>query len=119
MTLAIRAYTVFMYSYIRPSKVRNLSGAQSSPPLQAVRFLDQVRGRIRYKHYSYRTEQQYVYWIRAFVRLHGARHPREMGAPEVERFLSGPAVERKAAVRPTIKRWVRAKCLRSTRRDAR
>jgi integron integrase len=57
------------------------------PPLRSARLLDQLRERIRYRHYSLRTEQTYVYWVRAFVRHHGLRHPREMGAAEVEAFL--------------------------------
>lgn len=68
------------------------------PPLRAARLLDQVRERIRYLHYSIRTEQAYVQWVRSFVRFHGLRHPAEMGAPEVEAFLSWLAGERKVAV---------------------
>jgi integron integrase len=58
------------------------------PPLRATRLLDQLRERIRYCHYSLRTEQAYVHWVRWFVRFSGLRHPRELGAPEVEAFLS-------------------------------
>ena len=68
------------------------------PPLQSARLLDQVRERIRYLHYSIRTEDAYVHWIRAFVRFHDLRHPAEMGAPEVEAFLSWLASERQVAV---------------------
>jgi integron integrase len=50
--------------------------------------LDQVRERVRYDHYSLRTEQAYVFWVRRFIRYHGLRHPRELGGPEVEQFLS-------------------------------
>jgi integron integrase len=50
--------------------------------------LDQLRERVRYLHYSLRTEQTYVYWVRFFIRFHGRRHPAEMGAAEVEAFLS-------------------------------
>ena len=71
---------------------------RSLPPLQSSRLLDQVRERVRYLHYSIRTEQAYVHWVRAFVRFHGVRHPAEMGAAEVEAFLSWLAVERKVAV---------------------
>jgi hypothetical protein len=46
------------------------------------RLLDQVRDAIRVRHYSYRTEQAYVGWIRRFVLFHGKRHPAEMGAEE-------------------------------------
>jgi integron integrase len=69
------------------------------PPLSAPRLLDQVRERIRYLHYSLRTEQAYVHWVRAYVRFHGCkRHPRDMGAAEVEAFLTWLAAERKVAV---------------------
>ena len=67
------------------------------PMLQSVRPLDQLRERIRYLHYSRRTEEAYVYWCRAFVRWHGLRHPAEMGGPEVEAFLSYLAGERALA----------------------
>lgn len=56
------------------------------------RLLDQVRDRIRLKHYSIRTEDTYVEWIRRFILFHGKRHPRDMGAAEVEAFLSHLAV---------------------------
>jgi integron integrase len=61
------------------------------------RLLDLVRERIRTKHYSLRTEQTYLQWIRRFILFHGKRHPREMGAPEVEAFLSNLATERNVA----------------------
>lgn len=67
------------------------------PVLQSVRLLDQLRERIRYLHYSRRTEEAYVYWCRAFVRWHGLRHPSELGGPEVEAFLSYLAGERALA----------------------
>jgi len=63
-------------------------GPTQLPPLRAPRLLDQVRERLRYAHYSLSTERSYVYWVRWFVRFHGLRHPRDMGAPEVEAFLS-------------------------------
>jgi site-specific recombinase XerD len=54
----------------------------------------QVRDRVRLKHYSIRTEDTYVEWIRRFILFHGKRHPREMGAGEVEGFLTHLAVQR-------------------------
>jgi integron integrase len=54
------------------------------PPM----LLDQVRQRLRVKHYSVRTEQAYVGWIRRFILANGKRHPREMGEREVEAFLT-------------------------------
>jgi integrase-like protein len=59
------------------------------------RLLETVRARIRAKHYSYRTEHQYVHWITRFVLYHGKRHPEVMGASEVEQFLTHLAVREK------------------------
>jgi integrase len=61
------------------------------------KLLDVVRDRIRAKHYSYRTEQQYLAWIRRFILYNGKRHPRDMSAPEVERFLTHLAVDRQVS----------------------
>lgn len=58
-----------------------------------ARLLDQVRIAIRTRHYSPRTEQAYVGWIRRFILYHGKRHPREMGKDEVSRFISSLATE--------------------------
>lgn len=63
--------------------------AKPKPP----KLLDQVRERLRLKHYSIRTESQYVQWIRRFILFHRKRHPRDMGASEVEAFLTHLAVE--------------------------
>jgi integron integrase len=59
------------------------------------KLLDQVRDAIRLKHYSYRTEETYVHWIRRFILFHDKRHPKEMGGPEIEQFLTHLAVEEK------------------------
>ena len=71
------------------------------PPLQSIRVLGQLRERIRYKHYSLSTEQVYVYWVRFFIRWSGnggqMRHPRDMGAVEVEAFLTHLANDRKVS----------------------
>ena len=61
------------------------------------RLLDRVREKIRTKHYSFRTEQQYVGWIRRFIHFHGTRHPGELSAPDVERFLTHLAVDEEVA----------------------
>jgi integron integrase len=64
---------------------------------QGPRLLDQVRETLRKKHYSYRTEKTYIYWMRHFILFHGKRHPAEMGPAEISRFLSFLAVERKVS----------------------
>jgi hypothetical protein len=66
-------------------------------PLRSSRLLDQLRERIRYAHYSLRTEKTYVYWVRFFIRFHRLRHPKEMGAAEIQAFLSFLANDRKVA----------------------
>lgn len=68
-----------------------------TPPLAAPELLDQVRGKIRLKHYSIRTEQAYVDWIKRFVLHFDKRHPRDLGAAEVEQFLTHLAVNGKVA----------------------
>ena len=65
----------------------NKSAKKHLPPLQSLRILDQLRERIRYLHYSLRTEEAYVHWVRGFIRFHELRHPAEMGKAEVEAFL--------------------------------
>jgi integron integrase len=60
-------------------------GTSLQPP---VKLLDQVRDRIRYKHYSLRTEHSYVQWVKRFILFHGKRHPNTMGALEVEAYLA-------------------------------
>jgi len=61
------------------------------------KLLDEVRAILRFKHYSLRTEEAYVDWIRRFILFHGKRHPREMGAEEVRAFLTDLATVRNVA----------------------
>ena len=73
-----------------------------APSLQSTRLLDQVRERVRYMHYSLKTEKAYLYWIRFFIRWSatqsgGMLHPRELGVTDVEAFLSMLANERKVS----------------------
>jgi len=61
------------------------------------RLLDEVRARIRARHYSAATERAYCDWIRRFILFHHKRHPRDMGVDEIQAFLSWLALERKVA----------------------
>lgn len=61
------------------------------------RLLDQMRAAIRVKHYSLRTEKTYLAWVRQFIRWSGMRHPADMGAAEIEAFLSMLANQRDVA----------------------
>jgi integron integrase len=64
---------------------------------KSTRLLDQLRERVRYMHYSLSTEKAYVFWVRRFIRFSGLKHPRTLGAPDVERFLSHLATEGRVA----------------------
>ena len=64
---------------------------------QGKKLLDQVRESLHVKHYSYRTEETYVEWIRRFILFHGKRHPKDMGGSEIEAFIAHLAVERHVA----------------------
>jgi integron integrase len=64
---------------------------------QPKKLLDQVHDVMRVKHYSIRTEQAYVDWIKRYILFHGKRHPQEMGVPEIEAFLTHLAVEQNVA----------------------
>jgi integron integrase len=61
------------------------------------RLLDRLRAVLRTKHYAYRTEKAYVFWVRRYVLFHGKRHPLELAEPEVEAFLTHLAMNRQVA----------------------
>lgn len=63
-------------------------------PAHPPRLLDAVRAQVRYRHYSLRTEEVYVRWVRSFVRFHDLRHPLDLAQPEIEAFLGWLATER-------------------------
>src|SRR3990170_4450904 len=65
----------------------------ANPP----KLLDQVRDKLRVKHYSIRTEQTYTDWIKRYIYFHGKRHPKDMEARDVEAFLTHLAVAGKVA----------------------
>ena len=67
----------------------------SSP--QGKKLLDQMRDTLQTQHYSYRTENTYVEWAKRFILFHKKRHPKDMGVPEVEVFITHLATERKVA----------------------
>ena len=69
--------------------------ADEAPP--KPRLLDQIREVIRVKHYSLRTEKTYISWVKHFIHWSGMRHPRDMGAAEIEAFLSMLANQRDVA----------------------
>lgn len=69
----------------------------TSFPSVQPKLLDRLRAVLRTGHYSIRTEEAYVYWVRYFIRFHRMRHPQEMGAEEIAAFLSYLANQRDVA----------------------
>ncbi|RLB63779.1 MAG: integrase, partial [Deltaproteobacteria bacterium] len=65
--------------------------------MQKPRLLDQVREVCRVRHYSPRTEKAYIHWIKRYIFYHNKRHPRDMGANEINAFLSWLATSRNVA----------------------
>ena len=87
---------------IRLISRRGFGSIASVPPTTAgvaasPKLLDRVRWHLRVKHYSIRTEQAYVEWIRRFILFHCKRHPNEMGEREITQFLTHLAVQGKVA----------------------
>ena len=73
---------------LRPTNTALQVVSHSKPKL-----LDEVRTRLRFRHYSLRTERSYTDWIKRFILFNGKRHPRNLGAPEITAFLSSLATE--------------------------
>lgn len=88
---AARTALQFLYGDVLRIELGELSWPR--PP----RLLDQVRQVLRVRHYARRTEECYVQWVRRFIVFHGKRHPRELGAAEVEQFLTDLAVRGQVA----------------------
>ena len=70
---------------------------ESGDPAPGPRLLDLLRQQTRLLHYSLRTEEAYVHWVRAFIKFHGLRHPSDMAREEIEAFLTWLAAERDVA----------------------
>ena len=81
-------------SLTRPDRAKS---AMELGPTPSPRLLDQVHAAIHVRHLSPATDAVYTRWIRSFILFHGKRHPREMGASEVEAYLSHLAIRGKVA----------------------
>jgi len=86
-----RRYTVLSEGSRRSPASAGHETSPAGPP--KPRLLDRIRPALRTRHYSPRTEEAYVAWIRRYIFFHAKRHPAEMGAPEITRFLSSLAVD--------------------------
>ena len=70
---------------------------ENLPVEKKPKLLDQVRNTLRTKHYSMKTEEAYIYWIKKYIFFHNKRHPKEMGEKEINEFLTHLAVKEKVA----------------------
>jgi integron integrase len=87
-------YQQFRVPQVRAGeRLKYVPGLSKVMPNPKAKLLDQVREVLRVKHYSIHTEDAYVGWIKRFIFFHGKRHPRDMGATEVQAFLSDLAVK--------------------------
>jgi integrase len=91
LCLHSRLCTVVLSSYKAAVQLRN------PPPAKPTRLLDVLRERARYLHYSLRTEKAYLYRARFFIRWSGMKHPRDMGAAEVQAFLGMLVTQRQVS----------------------
>ena len=94
-----------MLEVIRQTGETRIEGGVLPPP----KLLDQMKEHLRIRHYSLRTEEAYLDWTRRFILFHGKRHPRDMGAVEVQAFLSHLAVDR--GVSPSTQNQAKAAVL--------
>ena len=85
-----------MSSYSLPA-LPPLATAAAAPGAPPPKLLERLRIHLRTRHYSIRTEEAYVDWARRFILFHDKRHPQDMGAAEVEAFLSHLAVDRQVS----------------------
>ena len=74
-----------------------MSDQKPTPSSDGRRLLDRVRDALRQRHYSYRTEQAYIHWIKRYIFFHEKKHPAQMGADEITAFLTYLARERSVA----------------------
>ena len=75
---------------------------ENTPVTQPPKSLDQVRNKLRVKHYAIRTEEQYLHWIKRYILFQGKRHPKDMGAAQIEAFLSNLAEAEKVSASTLI-----------------
>jgi hypothetical protein len=83
------AYAAVSCNTPRPGTSAFREATANGPP--KPRLLDRVRANLRLRHYSRRTEEAYVAWIRRYVIFHGKRHPADLGSAELTSFLSSLA----------------------------
>ncbi len=73
--------------------------------MERVKLLDGMRAVLRTRHYSIRTEDAYVQWVKRFILFHRKKHPSEMGSEEINEYLTHLAVKRHGRHPPRARRW--------------
>lgn len=91
----MKGFVSHQQASLHRSEVQPGASLGPSESVPKPKLLDRVRLAIRTRHYSQRTEQAYVNWVKRFVLFHGKRHPAEMGEPEINAFLTHLAVKEK------------------------
>lgn len=82
-----------MLTIDKPNATQSPPASVAAPIAQPPKLLDRLRAAIRVRHYSLATERTYIGWVKRFIYFHQKRHPQDMGAAEVEAFLSALATE--------------------------
>jgi hypothetical protein len=95
--LFIRSTTIYVFVHRNIEPTKAAFASRHVIPNPKARLLDQVAEVMRVKHYAIRTELAYCGWIKRFIFFHGKRHPRELGAPEIQAFISHLAVKQGVA----------------------
>jgi site-specific recombinase XerD len=95
IALQSRGSVALAYAAVQDEPAHARLAVRETGPAEAPkpRLLDRVRAALRARHYSRRTEDAYIAWIKRYIFFHDKRHPADMGAPEITRFLSSLAVE--------------------------
>jgi hypothetical protein len=88
---------LFSHGLASPSSRHWRPVARTPAGAPKPKLLDQVRQALRARHYSRRTEEAYVFWIKRFIFFHGVRHPAGMGESEINQFLTDLAVNKKVS----------------------
>src|SRR6266498_678468 len=88
-------------SRIRISVNQPITTASVTTAAPKPKLLDQVHQAIRTRHYSPKTEEAYIGWIKRYIFFHNKRHPLEMAEAEIAQFLSNLATESRVAPRRT------------------
>jgi integron integrase len=87
----------YLQNIIDSSSAKGNNVTIQKPPSTGKKLLEQLSDQLRIKHYSLRTENTYISWVRQYILFHNKRHPRDMGAEEINTFISYLALEKKVA----------------------